>query len=107
MPTKSKVIAVRISGTTGDNTPIYLHNRNTGNRWVAYSLDEGDGQVALADLMNNTFDGNEPTAWISGHVIDVLVIGVGYGSTTITLGNQAEQEVTVTLTTDDGPAVSI
>ena len=108
MAIKPKTIAIRISGTTiKNNTPIYILNRNTGDRWTTYTLDEGDGVIALCDLRNNTDAGNIAIAWANGHVIEIQIVGNGYGYGILTLGNKQDEDIDISVTADSGPAVSI
>ncbi len=105
---KPKTIAVMITGSTIlTDTPIYLLNRGTGDRWKKNCLTDTDGQV-LFNLTDDNMDGETPTAWESEQEIEVNVLGIAYATATLTLDNKQDQEVIIATTaTDDGPALTI
>ena len=112
MPTavKSKTISIQIiSSNITTNTPVYILNRNTGDRWTVFTTagTNADEQFALCSLINNNDDGNTPTAWDKTHVIEVQVVGYGFGSGTISLTKE-DPEITIsTITQDTGAAISV
>ena len=90
MPIQSKIVTIE-SSEDADKAYVVVLNRTSGDIWHT-SLNV---RTALLDIANDNIWGDEPTQWVIGDVLEIIIYGEKLGAGTVSVAEITETIITM------------